>query len=816
MGIFVFIIRCHLFVIFIIIFSFFKVATVFSTDEVLNPISPTFERWDHIIDKSPDFKTFLSNPKLKDSFFQELQNYYGPDKMKTENYHLILKQLEALSVKVPGFADALWKKRPVRPAYMINYELSNGANYEVNNVEWPKRLTSIEKNLMTDAHGLIEIKDEQLRKEEIQKRVKNIEESNQQFQQKLNSTDEKARIAKKYSNPIEAEKYVKTLRERYTQKLMATKDMKELASYAVYQRLHSQEEFRDALRSGNGTNVLEALTELQNQFTKVFDGPLFREIKSIPKPLKNLVRDMMPNAQLLANDRSLFTLSAAKGFEQMVFYDSYRPIYSVFRGIFNGECVGGSCQYLDKTTPERHSVPVLKGTEIRFAEVKNTHINQTSPFRGYTEMTPFVKQGEDKKYSSLIMGVPDFKKRVYVSSSNTKKVETNIYDLWLKEASKLEKILITTGDSSVDNAKILESVRNSLSFQLGDSLGNRDEFMHLPENKDLVQGIVKNTPENSFDYGKRGQMITDATLPIDKTIVRLSPIKEEEFVSTLEKANNETKIDFFERTMNMGPNNKQKYYKKIQFLLNDPDVRVKRAVAFWISSGKIRDDKVDQIFNEMLSAKDLLPKEAVELMKYAQKDVVFPDHFAGLILDYYTQKKIIEVENQNREVTEAFIQGDWFNQRVLSTLEGSKLNFLLNGLYKTDIYQPQINQVLTALAESATLNPESRLIAMASIARGNHQKFSSESLALMIKLTNENALTPESRKRLYSLLPFFQENKDISIFKFALERTSLEKDPSSAIPLLNYLDQKLDSRISSNWIYQEFGGGSTRNCNLGS
>lgn len=553
--------------------------------------SPSLVAMDGILDQAQSFRDFAGRPELQTQLFERMSQYMGVDKLPRASFDKVLSQLFELDKRIPGFGEKLWNKRAVESPIVIEYSNDLSAKmYDIHFDAWKETLREMVAGHQENAARLLAMNQTD-RTTAIQTLVERVAESVKRFQIRLNSEEKRTRLSPQR---------IKEIRRRYSSKLAQSQDVKELVSFVVHQRLTASEVTRDRLLNSDASVVLDELTEVQKGYQEAFELPEFKGLKTIPAVLRDSVRDAVPNAQRLVKDPKLFTLPA-RAEERMVLYQVHRPLYATLRGIYNSECVGGSCERLGTTNPQRTAVPVLDQVEVRFSEV-----GDSNPFKGFTEVTSVRNRSTGKVHGSVIFGVPRFRNEVMVPDPESGGlVKRRIFDLWLKKATASTPSLAVSRSWSADNAGVQESVRRSLAYQLGTDIGAGTDFEHLKQNEQMVKEIVKHSaslvePSHLDTYGQRGQLIIDAMLPDAGRLTQLEPISNAELGEKLKKANTRNRLEILRRTMELDPGQKQKYLKDFRFLLGDAELEVRRVATEWMLRAKIQDPAIQPIYLDWL------------------------------------------------------------------------------------------------------------------------------------------------------------------------------------------------------------------------
>ncbi|MBA2404794.1 MAG: hypothetical protein H0V66_08485 [Bdellovibrionales bacterium] len=483
------------------------------------------QQMETILAKHTNLDAFLASPQDVDDYYQTLEQYFGKDRINRFQFNAIIDQLKKLKSNVPAIADRLWDTKNLGTTFNVQTNMPTYGR-DLKNDQWKYFLNNKSSQLKSSSNRLLSMKEVSQTKE-----LDLLIEKIAARENEITSSVGKASVKRQ----LDAANF-RALRE--------TQEVKEVARYYAYKIL-SSEKVNDLLGSGDADLILDTVKELRGKTRSFFDLP------DISGTILSEIKALLPNHQELLLDKKIFpeTMRTLRNGKQvavggggMVKYDfvaAPRRFHGIWKGIPLGECVGGNCKSLESLTPERWATSALKDSHHLMLEKDGSYL-------GFVEAIP--GKVNDKTYASVSFGSPDLRKRIFVSDPITgERISSTLYDQWLRQSISSKPAswegFVLSNTNDINNAGVLETVRNSHSYGFGKQILKSDaKFVHLDP---LVPDIVKFSPKDGYAKNYGGYMITDATTTNaikSNSLTLLTPIKDSELVQTIEHAL--TGIDF--------------------------------------------------------------------------------------------------------------------------------------------------------------------------------------------------------------------------------------------------------------------------------
>ena len=165
-----------------------------------------------------------------------------------------------------------------------------------------------------------------------------------------------------------------------------------LRAALIFRELHT-EQMEDYFRSGDADLILNTLSDLRQGARR-----LLRDIPNAPRGLVSELASEVPTMPVLLAREDVFPIAmrttnrgrrvpvgrnavSVYGFEPIP-----RRIHGLWKGVPLGECVGGSCDSLAHTTPERWATVALAHAELY-------HVEVSGGYRGFVQVVPITRAG---------------------------------------------------------------------------------------------------------------------------------------------------------------------------------------------------------------------------------------------------------------------------------------------------------------------------------------------------------------------------------------------------------------------------------------
>lgn len=444
----------------------------------------SLETLEGVLEKAGSMDSFLQNESLQKEYFEQLKAYQG-DSFSWESYQGILQQLKSLKTTVPEIDQRLWEKRSTGRAFALRSSLPSTGR-EVDTKSW---LTFLESLKNEQVENILEFEGS----EDAIFRA---------FSKEKKEIEAKLNIGKKEREALMREFYQRWKKNPQYQAALSK----------TFLLFFDRPEVQTALRSFDADITLDFLEQIRNTKSPIWDGfPYPDQASEVAKlfPSKDQMlarKDLFPEQTFMSRRGKAVAIGAQRGMELQ-----FRPLPRKFHGIFKGllakECVGGNdCKNI---TPERWATIALDGVEFHQVEKNGKAI-------GFVQVVP-VQKG-DQIFGSVDFVSPIF--RNTITAADGKK--GTVFQFWLDEVSKHSANpwsgLVVGKSNAINNAGVLETVRSSLEYQLGEDAGK-----YFVSSDPLADSIVKASPRIP-DFSKyTGKMVFDAVVPDAGNLTILRP-----------------------------------------------------------------------------------------------------------------------------------------------------------------------------------------------------------------------------------------------------------------------------------------------------
>lgn len=467
----------------------------------------SLEEMDKIVSQASSLEDFLNRPDLQEIYFQAAASYYGPQKFQREPYDAILKQMAQVSKKVNGFSARAWATGNLgAPFTLQSAATSYGRRIDV--PAWNDFLSKADQGI---EDPLAEMPDEEFQKK--------IAAASERLKIKMSEADEA--IAKLPNKKLQEAERGKLYRE-----ISNDAEIKDLGRSA-FRRFWQSPAAREKLSSQDPDTILNFLSSLKADPKSQMPG-----VNELPGPILNALKQHIPDPKpLLAADSRAFPVKMVKikkadGTEKLVpaeagrasafeFKVMPRRFHGFFKGISLGECVGGSCSYLEHLTPERWASSALEGSELHYLERKGE-------YQGFVQAIPI--QSPKGPVMSVDLGSAAFKQGFVEEPAPGKQRSTTLFSAWLRHAEKTKPPStygFIIGESNfISNAGALPTARSSAEYILGQEKFTDQQMKHIDP---MAAEIVKASPRStSLQQRYGGAMIFDGAAKGNFTVLRPS------------------------------------------------------------------------------------------------------------------------------------------------------------------------------------------------------------------------------------------------------------------------------------------------------
>lgn len=544
----------------------------------------TMEDLDAIVQEAGGVDGLLSNWVIQDKYFKALHEYYG-DPFPRESFDRILSQLATVVAKVPQLEKQLWEEIP-KSSLVVSSEIPTTGR-GLDETIWTRYLNELQSSLAVEAAPFIQATagDGNTSHTRISEAMDSIEDRVREFEQTIVGLKKKDKAA---------------IQTKFYLALENDPEVKSIAAHIVAEHF-SKPEVAAKLKMGDPDVLIETLRDMQKNQMPLLPPAEFAKGRKFPPGLANAVLRQLPNTDQLLENKSMFPVQMMKTSKGLAPVPAgparpyeirtiSRRIHGIFKGIKIGECVGGSCDWLNSTSPERWATVALRGSRV-------FHVERDGSYLGFIEEVAIVRKADGKIYTSLNIGTPQFANKVISVNRKTGEYEpATLFERWLASVAGTPPSTLDAherkkwggyviGQSfAINNAKALPPVKSTTAFDLfGKLVGHSKDFSHLDSLGDAVPGIV---PRVGFAAQYGGRMIFDAFVPdagfltklgaVDPQLVR-DPVR---FRQLADRANPATLQRLITYLLNPGDNHSEINFRKKRLMLlrNHKDVHVRFAV----------------------------------------------------------------------------------------------------------------------------------------------------------------------------------------------------------------------------------------------
>ncbi len=444
----------------------------------------SLQELDAVVARHPNLESFLNDKNAIEKYFETLSAYMGPEKMKRDNFNAILNQLQDLSQKSPLLSQRLWETTGTGAPFSVqsstvSYGRALGSDWDPESL-----LKNARGNPLGPPLGNVERDTEILRLTNI------VETSERSLNlEGLNRSQRQQAQARHFEN-LRSSEQVRILSEHYAHAILTSEDTKAL------------------LRSGDPDLIFETVKSM-NSNPRAFlprgmqiPGSVVSEIKKRLPDFQALLRntESFPEVERQTRKGSVILGKSRPG--QYDFTPVPRRFHGIWKGIPNGECVGGGCSV--KVSARRWATVALKDSQLYFLE-------KNGRYSGFIEAIP-GKIGE-KTFVSLGFGAPDLRKIIYSQGPSGDRVQTTLFRRFLDEARpRLPENwggFVLSASTDINNAGVASTSHSSVAFNWGEKVSSTESFKLLDP---LIQDISAFTPAGEYS-SPRGVMIIDALTP---------------------------------------------------------------------------------------------------------------------------------------------------------------------------------------------------------------------------------------------------------------------------------------------------------------
>lgn len=496
----------------------------------------TLQDMDQVLTKASNLNEFLASPTLVEEYYQVSSEYYGASKFPRVSYDAILAQMKTVVHAYPEFAERAWESHLGEHFQVISIAPAYGRNLQES--AWDHFLAGYKEKLHSSAGDLAALSDEEAL-QKVQSALQGLGQKIADHEKKLNSSDLK-----------KTEK--QTLTGTFYQSLKSDAGLQKISSYLLLKWLNSAVS-KEVFESGNPDLILNYLKEIKDHPKKIL-----HEISQLGgvDSLASFIKNASPDIKVLMKDETIFPQKFLPGRDgKMIpadagsagawdFIPAPRRFHAFFKGIYFGECVGGSSrpEYLTSLTPERWASVILKDTQFHYIE-------KGGIFQGWVQAVPITQNGQ--AFASVDFASYSFKQSIIDRNKEGDLYSTSMLSGWLKQAMlhkpKQWKGFIASQSIAINNGGALPTVRISPAFLLGERYDPKTHpFAHADPN--TVNILTKIIPRVSYAKNYGGSMIFDAAVPDAGVLTELKVI-DKTFHQILKKAVDENDRNFINETL---------------------------------------------------------------------------------------------------------------------------------------------------------------------------------------------------------------------------------------------------------------------------
>ncbi len=473
----------------------------------------TLQDMDSVLLKAPDLNHFLADPQLIEEYFQVSSEYYANnDRFPRVSYEAIIKQMRIVAKAYPEFAARAWETNLGKPFQVASIAATYGRNLQES--AWDRFIQDYKEKLHAQAGEFAQLDDDQAL-EKLRNGIENLD-------TKINAHE----VEIKNSPLKKSEK--QALIGKFYQSFKTDSGLQKLSSYVLLKWL-SSDKASEIFNSGNADLILNYLKDIKDQPKKVLS-----QISGIENTdsLASIVKASLPDPNALQNDEKIFPHAMIPGADgELVpaeagskgywdFIPSPRRFHAFFKGIYFGECVGGSNKpdFLPSLSPERWATVLLRDTEFHF-------VQKDGKFQGWVQAVPITRNGS--VYASVDFASFSFKQSILSRSSDGTIYSESMLSGWLKQAMLHKPAhwqgFVVSKSNAINNGGALPTVRVSPAYLLGQSYDEKTSpFAHTDPT--TVKALTNIIPRVGYANNYGGSMIFDAAVPDAGTLTVLKVV----------------------------------------------------------------------------------------------------------------------------------------------------------------------------------------------------------------------------------------------------------------------------------------------------
>ncbi len=469
-----------------------------------------------IVEPFATLDAFLNNPAAIEDYFQTAQKYFGANNFHRASFEEILEQTKIVIAILPELKNRLWKTNATEIPIKISPTVKTTSRL-VNRRLWDKWLSHWLAKLVAESNEIRSGRTELEQISYIDTAIKDAEEAVENFERNAAFLDRDSKIRQQNA---------------FYDGLRRDKKLISVASYLLYRQITSIP-INDVLCSNNADLIIDLFRELR-QYPRIFlpatsakraSGVLSHIKRLLPAPHR-LLQDLnvFPREMHSNIKGKLVPINRLAQFAY-VFTEVPRQFHGIWKGIALGECIGGTVKHLDSTTPERWATIAIYGAKLIHVEKSDTSGNSVTAnaYLGYVHLVPVMDRVNHRTLASMDFGAPVLRSLITVEKLGTENGNVlPLYLAYLKEATRQKgwsyKGILISDSNTLNNARVLDSVRLSNSYILGE----HHSPLRFVCTDPLATKLVGLIPRHHYAKKHGGRLIIDAGVKDARTLTELA------------------------------------------------------------------------------------------------------------------------------------------------------------------------------------------------------------------------------------------------------------------------------------------------------
>ena len=420
----------------------------------------SLEELDEVCKKAKNLDDFLSKPELVEEYYTKLEAFYGKGRIQRDEYDYILKKMTKAATKVYGFKERIWETEGTGTAFTIEIPTkSYGRNVDEAKLE--ELYNNLRKSLPSDWPG------------------DRVLGNREQLAMVLQKVSHDLGLDEDLSGKPDAKRLRAERAERVKQFLATHTELREAVRYQLLRSLNEDNNLKESLKATSPDLFLTLMKDLREfpreHFGALADSPLGAQ----------WLREALPTVNELLDQKEVFPVKTrttnsgkevplgAYGASELVFTPVPRRFHAVWKGLALKECVRTECKRWGSIT--------AKDSQLYYLDRRQKGTGEPGSYEGFVQLVPQVHEATGKIWASLDIGAPILKTEIQLSAQRSSRAP--LYELFFgKMAGRLPETwqgMILGEKNSINNARVLEDVHESLGYRLAEPVGQKQEFVPL-------------------------------------------------------------------------------------------------------------------------------------------------------------------------------------------------------------------------------------------------------------------------------------------------------------------------------------------------